>query len=644
MPRLNLNVFCLQNPRFRLISETMLDKNFVIKLTLGFAVLSLFACDPVPRRTLSLEEKLADLDFIYSQFGENYAPLELKEKLYHFDYTQLKQDTIEASKKTANNEEFYNLLFRFVSAFKDAHTSATLTKASLPNRAQVAFLGFNGLRKDDALLVKALLPTILKDSNYPIKIGDLITKMDGVPLKDAVKKELIPFRDLGHEEANFTYHMNKLFTRSSIVNGLPTSRDVALTVIRTTPDGVKEIEIKLPWVIKDLYLFDQEQAQAPTPTPIPPPASIPGSIPASIPGSIGSNPDSPIEGIFTFRFIGFDGRIQFPMDEIQKMIVGVRKTFADGFQFLDNVSTWEQVTSALSAETKPLTARERVAKLRDLPKNAIYLDGSVTYPAYVIPLRVKDPEQNKILGTLQLGYIYIDTFSPAANTGDVINEFLNTLTKFQNLGVKKIILDTLNNGGGSLLLGMEMAQLLSGKKIEMPNMRFRLSDSWIDQYESEALRGKSDAEKEYAKRVYDQFISQKASGKRLSDPISAEMLSPFSIIPNPNLNGQDLDLVVLTNEMCASMCDIFAAILQDNKLATVVGTRSMGAGGNVVDHKQTPNSHMDLRQTESLILRKDGSYLENAGVTPDVVVPVTRASSEKYSEFLETAKNVLFTH
>jgi hypothetical protein len=60
--------------------------------TLAIA-LGLTACqDPIPTRTLTSDEKVADLYWIYSQFGENYAPLEWKEKLYSFDFEKLKLD------------------------------------------------------------------------------------------------------------------------------------------------------------------------------------------------------------------------------------------------------------------------------------------------------------------------------------------------------------------------------------------------------------------------------------------------------------------------------------------------------------------------------------------------------------------------
>ena len=586
---------------------------------LGLMLIGATACDPVPRRTLSTEEKIADLYWIYSQFGENYAPLELKQRLFGFDYEKLKSRYIEDAKATQTNDEFYQLMMRFVGEFKDAHASAALTNASLPNRAQTAFLGFTGIRHGEVLLVKKLLPTISADSPYPIRLGDQIAKIDGVGLRDAIQRDLVPLRDLGHPEANVTFHMNRLFTRVSTVNGLPNRPDAVLTVIRDD----KEFDVTLPWVMKDLVQFQTEQEKA--------------TEDAKKTENFLMVTDDPSRStLFKFNFVGFDGRIEMPFLRIQKVAQGIRKRFADGFRFIDHFASWELAVDPKAAEdSESKTPMERLKERRSVPAGAVYLDGAKTYPAYVVP-RKTGAEKRLV------GYILVDTFSPVAAEDEVIEEFKNTLASMQSLGVQHLVIDTLNNGGGSLILGMKMAQLLSSKKIELPKMQFRLSDSWLDQFERESLQGSSDAEREYARRLLSDLISQKQAGSRLSIPYSGEVLSPFTIQENTALE-QPFEIVLLVNEMCASMCDIFAAILQDNKMAQILGTRTMGAGGNVVSHNQSPNSHLDLRQTESLVVRKQPnadlslSYIENFGITPDLEIQTQTMGKTRYQEVISKA-------
>ncbi len=591
---------------------------------LGLVLIGLAGCDPVPRRTLTTEEKIADLYWIYSQFGENYAPLEMKQKLHGLDYEKWKADTIEAAKLTKTNDEFYQLMMKFVAGFKDAHTSASLTNSSLPNRAQVAFLGFGGYRHGDSLIVKRLLPTITKDSAYPIAVGDEILTINGVSLKDAIDRDLVPLRDLGNREANYTFHMNKLFNRVSTMNGLPAEKDVVLSVKRDD----RKFTVKLPWVLKDLVQFREEQDAATEKT--------------KSANFLMVSDDADPTRLFSFNFIGFDGRVLKPMEQIAKVTRGLRKKFSDGFRMIDSIAAWSPVDEVASASLESATPMERLKEVRAVPASAVYVDGSKTYPAYVVPSKVRTADGTETKEKRLVGYILIDTFSPNADEDDVITEFKNTLASMQALGVQHLVLDTINNGGGSLILGMKMAQLLSPGKIEMPKIQYRLSDSWLDQFETESLEARSDSEREYSRRLLESFLQQKKTGSRLSIIESAETLAPFSINENRDLE-QPFKVVLLVNEMCASMCDIFAGILQDNQMATVMGARTMGAGGNVVAYNQAPNSHLELRQTESLIVRRNlnadqtPSYIENFGIEPEIEIKVSEMAKTKYVDAIKKA-------
>src|SRR4051812_28353182 len=79
-------------------------------------------CQPAPRHLLTTDEKIADLHWIFSQFKENYAPLNYKEKLHGIDFQTLKANYTGEAVLTKTNEEFFVLMHRFVSEFKDAHT------------------------------------------------------------------------------------------------------------------------------------------------------------------------------------------------------------------------------------------------------------------------------------------------------------------------------------------------------------------------------------------------------------------------------------------------------------------------------------------------------------------------------------------
>jgi C-terminal processing protease CtpA/Prc len=288
------------------------------------------------------------------------------------------------------------------------------------------------------------------------------------------------------------------------------------------------------------------------------------------------------------------------------------------------------------------TPLDKFKKLRAIPQEVRWITPDhATYPTYVSQ-EVKD-DRVKLVATM-----YLDTFSPKAKSADVVQEFKDTLEHLAFYGVNDLIIDLVNNGGGSLGLGMNLAQALSPEKVEMPGIQFRNSQSWMNQFEDLSLKGPSDAERELARRVHQQLVEEDRKGMRLSTAVNADILIPFELQPNEDM-GEKLNIVLMVNEMCASMCDIFTAILQDNHLAKVIGSRTMGAGGNVVTHYQAPNSHLELRQTESLIVRrvvKNGKaelaeYIENNGVEPDVKSNVSEMSDSKYRRLRDQAVDIL---
>jgi MYXO-CTERM domain-containing protein len=237
--------------------------------------------------------------------------------------------------------------------------------------------------------------------------------------------------------------------------------------------------------------------------------------------------------------------------------------------------------------------------------------------------------------------MYLDTFEPAGDEDDVVKELDAVLKKLKSFGVKSLIIDTIDNGGGSVTLGLKLARLLSKKPLNLPQQQLKVSETWIDQFETQSLEAPSPAERSLAKDVADQLKADRAAGKSISSPFPADILLPFQLATGNDALPDGLKVVLMVNEMCASMCDIFASVVQDNHLATVMGTRTMGAGGNVVQHFSAPNSNLILAQTESLVLRTDGTPIENRGVTPDVAFDTNAGALDKMEPAKQKALEIL---
>lgn len=592
--------------------------SFLLVLTTIFSQIFFQACSPVPRHSLSNEEKIADMYWIYSQFKENYAPLEYKENKYSFNFEALKKEYLEKAQNTKTNEEFYSVMYEFVAKFQDAHTTGSLTQSDLPGRTSVAFLGFNGKRVANKLEVTELLPTYKNDTNFPIKAGDQIISLDGHSLPEIIQSEFTTFRNTGSDEANLTYHMNKIFNRVSISNPMPKSENATLTFERLVDGKKKTFEATIPWVTKDLITFSREQSAAKK--------------------ANDQNSNQKSENVFEIGLLSIQNNLNF----IPEIFLKINKklpefNFLNTFEFVDDSPTVlsDVVNKNLIALKKAIDPKSDIKAEDEVLKEfksqreisqAIFLNASV-YPTYLSNETIKSKDgqtSNSLVATM-----YLNTFSPPTSEEIAITELKETLATLKKFGVKKLIIDMINNGGGSLSLGVKMAQLFSSKKIQLPEIQFKLSDSWIDEFDDKSTNAPSDAQKEINRRIYEQLKTEKANGRDISNAISIEALMPFAVVPNENADSE-LKIVLMVNEMCASMCDIFSAILQDNKLAIILGTNTMGAGGNVVDHQEAPNSHFKVRQTESLIKRSSGIYIENVGVKPDIEISVNEDSINKY--------------
>ena len=568
------------------------------------ALTMITACDPVPRRELTAEEKQADMMWLYSKFGANYAPLDYKQKLWNFDYESLKTNYLEAAAETPNNEAFYELVQNFVAEFKDAHTSVSFTASGRPGREKVSYLGFTGRREGDNFVVTELFPTIQAESSaYPIVVGTVITKFNGIPLKQYISETFSKHSNLGQDESTATALMGRLFLRLETQTPLAKEKDVVLTI--KDVETQTEVDVTLPWVEKDLFSFrrdmnaaadDKQKAES-----------------AETLINVSDTKQIP------FAFMTFNGST-FNLKSLTEKpkAMNFRERISSA-EITHSIAGWTTELSKVTFDTN----KDKLAKLRVLPEGALMIDESASYPAYVFPVEINE---NKMV---LMGYIMVDTFSP---NRDPIPELRLTLQKMQKLGVQDLVIDTINNGGGSLILLMQMAQVLSNKLVVQPALQIGLNEGWIDSIEDASFSAPSDGEKVLYQRLLKEMLAYKAQGLRITPKESAyslNVLVPWAIKPHKELK-KDFNIVLLVNEMCASACDIFAGVLQDNKMATLVGERSMGAGGNVVNYWQSPNTNMDLRQTESLLVRTNGEYIENVGVTPEVKMTVSESASTNY--------------
>jgi hypothetical protein len=224
----------------------------------------------------------------------------------------------------------------------------------------------------------------------------------------------------------------------------------------------------------------------------------------------------------------------------------------------------------------------------------------------------------------EIGYVRIWTFSvPNANT--FVTEFIRLVEQLPQDG---LVIDVRGNGGGLIPAGEQLLQVLSPRRIEP--MLFQLRNTPLN------LR--------LAERTG--FLSLWRDSMRQALVTGAAYSAGFPITHPQAANaiGQHYHgpVVLITDALCYSTTDIFAAGFRDHGIGPILGVDgNMGAGGaNVWGHdllqrllpgadspyRPLPgNAGMRVSMRRTIrVGASAGTVLEDLGVIPDQIHRMTR--------------------
>lgn len=252
------------------------------------------------------------------------------------------------------------------------------------------------------------------------------------------------------------------------------------------------------------------------------------------------------------------------------------------------------------------------------------------------------------------GYIRIGSFKSKAPEASVF-EFKRWMSLFQ-LKADALVIDVTSNPGGdvsfmyaltSVLTDRPLEPLLFKKKISFDDVRraslvLKLATNVVDDktarmYFGNTLLGYPITQAMVASLVKEAQLVIKTweSGKILTPPTFIEGIEV--VAPHP-ASEEDLKLgrppvytkpiLLITDESSLSSAEFFAAVLKDNKRATVlgIGGPTSGAGGTIREVR-FPNAFgiRHLTITDSIAFRRNGKMIEEVGVEPDIGYTLTAA-------------------
>jgi hypothetical protein len=295
-----------------------------------------------------------------------------------------------------------------------------------------------------------------------------------------------------------------------------------------------------------------------------------------------------------------------------------------------NSSAFHPVMSAsfegLTTAENPQGIGARVSFLPALGEKTWSSAPDALFPAYIY----KDASGKRV-GVLRISS-YEEASFPAA-----VAEFAN-LVQILQANTDKLVIDQVNNPGGSVFYLYTLASMLTDQPLIAPRHRMAITQADISAAldtikQLSSVKNEEDAVKalkpddtdgypasyEFVRFMLDNahfLIGEWNAGRRVTNPYFIGGVDHI----NPAKVAYTKPILLLINHLDFSGGDFFPTIMQDNKRVTILGSRTSGAGGYVNDVKIPNNLGIDaFRVTESIAQRVDGNPIENLGVTPDIV-------------------------
>ncbi|MEZ5314854.1 MAG: protease-like activity factor CPAF [Chlamydiales bacterium] len=539
-----------------------------------------FAAIPSNQSSLTKKRVLADLDSIHTIFSVKYAPLKWKEESTTW---RLDQAIQEAKNKIENQsyptlKECQVVIRDFFNSVCDYHTHVefySTESASLPFLIKGANQRYFICEIDSDKISK---------KQFPFAVGDEILTFDGEPIDKVVE-------DLRKTE----FGSNTYSTDLALATMLLTNRHGSLgnkipkgNVIVTGRHkrNNKIISANLRWNYIPEKICDFSKITA-----------LKTDLQTNV------------------RFLNHPSIFHTPLKQnsfLRKFMVFPQWTYLH-----PNHRTLNKHQIGARSSYLPSIGKKIWESEQDSP-----------FDAYIFETPI-----GKTIGYIRIPH-YMGEIEEVSYFGEIINYFQTE--------TDGLIIDQLDNPGGSVLYLYALASILTDKPLNTPKHHISLTQAEVetalstlsyledckDEETTNLILG--DEAEGYPmsylfvvlmRKFYQFLIDQWNRGKLYTD--LTHVFGVDQIMPHPEYRYTK-PILVLINSLDFSGGDFFPAILQDNKRATLMGTRTAGAGGYLMTATFPNQSGIkEFMMTGSLARRMNKDVIENKGVNPDILYELT---------------------
>jgi hypothetical protein len=265
-------------------------------------------------------------------------------------------------------------------------------------------------------------------------------------------------------------------------------------------------------------------------------------------------------------------------------------------------------------------------------------------------------ENSKMLGVIRIRS-YVVNGGGYDKAVVSFSKIVNRMEKFTD----GLIIDQLNNPGGSVFYLYALASTLSPKPLQTPRHTMSITPTEVSECvqtikQMNGIQTDEDARKlvgenihgypvslqfvQFYKSYCQTYIEDWNKGFKMSRPYWIAGVDQINPYPQGTYSKP---IMILVNELDFSGGDFFPTIMQDNQRAKIFGVRTAGAGGYVNDITFPNLLGVDVfRVTQSLAYRVSQRPIENLGVTPDVAYTLkTSDRTNNYADYVKAVKETM---
>ncbi|MCC5832835.1 MAG: protease-like activity factor CPAF [Chlamydiales bacterium] len=529
--------------------------------------------------SLTKRRVLSDLETIHTIFEVKYAPLKWKGEFAHWE---LDQAILEAKSKVEtipnpNLKECQSIIRDFFNSTRDYHVGVrfySTESASLPFIVKGAQNRYFVCDVD-----RSELPT----SSFPFEIGDEILTFDGRPIHEVIGELRRSELGLNTYETDLALAEILLTNRHGAMGNRIPQGSVVVTGKGKGSDKIVSTTLKwdyIPEKIRDLSKIGAAEMAFEA---------------------------TPMEWKYDFQ-------------------TALKKSrFFEKFMLFHQ---WDRSYVGASTYLSSHALGSRSSYLPPLGKKIWKSGFDWMFDAYIF----------ETLSGKRVGYIRIPHYMADV---EELDEFGEIVSFFQTR-TNALIIDQLNNPGGSVFYLYALASTLTDKPLYAPKHHIALTQEevhsvlcmlpYLDQVTNDSTARSVLGDEvggypvnyefvSFMKKFCNFLIEQWNQGKLCTEP--THLFGVDQIKPHPRYRYTK-PILLLINSLDFSGGDFFPAIMQDNKRATLMGTRTAGAGGYLLS--TTFPNHSGIKafvMTGSLAERIDKNPIENLGVQPDIHYELT---------------------